>query len=153
MEQRTERKESLIDNTPVLHSGKLQFSVQLYLYNVKVDPKNVQVSRTISILWKPSSPSPFVVERPVSSLQSKFFRFLIEHFCEAGLTPTPQGSPHCIFLSRRGSMLSTAIFVYAATSPVNGYFGGSLYAKQGGNAYGPLASQLRPGVSLTLCIL
>lgn len=30
-------------------------------------------------------------------------------------------------------MLSTAIFVYAATSPVNGYFGGSLYAKQGGN--------------------
>lgn len=33
---------------------------------------------------------------------------------------------------RRGSMLSTAIFVYAATSPVNGYFGGSLYAKQGG---------------------
>lgn len=36
-------------------------------------------------------------------------------------------------LYRRGSMLSTAIFVYAATSPVNGYFGGSLYAKQGGN--------------------
>lgn len=34
---------------------------------------------------------------------------------------------------RRGSMLSTAIFVYAATSPVNGYFGGSLYSKQGGN--------------------
>lgn len=30
-------------------------------------------------------------------------------------------------------MLSMAIFVYAATSPVNGYFGGSLYAKQGGN--------------------
>lgn len=30
-------------------------------------------------------------------------------------------------------MLSTAIFVYAATSPVNGYFGGSLYAKQGGS--------------------
>lgn len=30
-------------------------------------------------------------------------------------------------------MLSTAIFVYAATSPVNGYFGGSLYAKQGGD--------------------
>lgn len=37
------------------------------------------------------------------------------------------------FPCRRGSMLSTAIFVYAATSPVNGYFGGSLYAKQGGN--------------------
>lgn len=31
-------------------------------------------------------------------------------------------------------MLSTAIFVYAATSPVNGYFGGSLYARQGGNS-------------------
>lgn len=38
-------------------------------------------------------------------------------------------------LCRRGSMLSTAIFVYAATSPINGYFGGSLYAKQGGNKY------------------
>lgn len=46
---------------------------------------------------------------------------------------TAQGSSHTIFLCRRGSMLSTAIFVYAATSPVNGYFGGSLYAKQGGN--------------------
>lgn len=36
---------------------------------------------------------------------------------------------------RRGSMLSTAIFVYAATSPVNGYFGGSLYARQGGKSF------------------
>ncbi|KAG9485100.1 hypothetical protein GDO78_008280 [Eleutherodactylus coqui] len=35
----------------------------------------------------------------------------------------------------RGSMLSTAIFVYAATSPVNGYFGGSLYARQGGRRW------------------
>jgi len=33
---------------------------------------------------------------------------------------------------RRGSLLSTAIFLYAATTPVNGYFGGSLYAKMGG---------------------
>lgn len=33
--------------------------------------------------------------------------------------------------TERGSMLSTAIFVYAATSPVNGYFGGSLYAQTG----------------------
>lgn len=32
-------------------------------------------------------------------------------------------------------MLSTAIFVYAATSPVNGYFGGSLYARQGGETF------------------
>lgn len=29
--------------------------------------------------------------------------------------------------------MSTAIFVYAATSPVNGYFGGSLYARMGGS--------------------
>lgn len=36
---------------------------------------------------------------------------------------------------RRGSMLSTTIFVYAATSPVNGYFGGSLYARQGGKVW------------------
>lgn len=39
------------------------------------------------------------------------------------------------FFCRRGSMLSTAIFVYAATSPVNGYFGGSLYARQGGKVW------------------
>ena len=37
--------------------------------------------------------------------------------------------------SRRGSLLSTAIFVYAATSPVNGYFGGSLYARMGGKVW------------------
>ena len=36
------------------------------------------------------------------------------------------------FFSRRGSLLSTAIFVYAATAPVNGYSGGSLYARMGG---------------------
>lgn len=44
---------------------------------------------------------------------------------------------HCVVDSfsmfcRRGSMLSTSIFVYAATAPVNGYFGGSLYARMGG---------------------
>lgn len=32
-------------------------------------------------------------------------------------------------------MLSTAIFVYAATSPVNGFFGGSLYARLGGRLW------------------
>lgn len=32
----------------------------------------------------------------------------------------------------RGSLLGTAIFVYAATSPVNGYFGGGLYSRLGG---------------------
>lgn len=36
---------------------------------------------------------------------------------------------------RRGSLLSTAIFVYAATAPVNGFFGGSLYSRQGGTIY------------------
>lgn len=36
------------------------------------------------------------------------------------------------FYIRRGSLLSTAIFVYAATAPVNGYSGGSLYARMGG---------------------
>jgi len=37
--------------------------------------------------------------------------------------------------TERGSMLSTAIFVYAATGPVNGYFGGSLYARMGGKVW------------------
>ncbi|XP_017071564.1 transmembrane 9 superfamily member 3 [Drosophila eugracilis] len=37
--------------------------------------------------------------------------------------------------TERGSMLSTAIFVYAATSPINGYFGGSLYARLGGRMW------------------
>jgi len=33
---------------------------------------------------------------------------------------------------RRGSFLSTTMFVYALSSPVNGYFGGSLYSRMGG---------------------
>ncbi|XP_075160496.1 transmembrane 9 superfamily protein member 3 [Haematobia irritans] len=37
--------------------------------------------------------------------------------------------------TERGSMLSTAIFVYAATSPINGYFGGSLYSRLGGRMW------------------
>lgn len=37
--------------------------------------------------------------------------------------------------TERGSLLSTAIFVYAATSPVNGYFGGALYARMGGKKW------------------
>lgn len=41
---------------------------------------------------------------------------------------------NCLFY-RRGSLLSTTIFVYAATSPVNGYFGGSLYARMGGKLW------------------
>jgi len=35
----------------------------------------------------------------------------------------------------RGSVLTTSIFVYAATSPVNGYFGGGLYARLGGREW------------------
>ncbi|XP_073252380.1 transmembrane 9 superfamily member 3-like [Porites lutea] len=35
----------------------------------------------------------------------------------------------------RGSILSTTIFVYAATAPVNGFMGGSLYARQGGRQW------------------
>ena len=31
--------------------------------------------------------------------------------------------------TERGSLLSTSIFMYAATAPLNGYFGGSLYAR------------------------
>jgi len=37
--------------------------------------------------------------------------------------------------TERGSMLSTSIFVYAATAPINGYFGGSLYARSGGKLW------------------
>lgn len=37
--------------------------------------------------------------------------------------------------TERGSLLSTAIFVYAATAPVNGYSGGSLYARMGGKKW------------------
>ena len=43
-----------------------------------------------------------------------------------------QPSQHSPLSSRRGTLLSTAIFFYAATSPVNGYFGGALYSKMGG---------------------
>lgn len=37
--------------------------------------------------------------------------------------------------TERGSILSTGIFIYAATGPVNGYFGGSIYARQGGKEW------------------
>eukprot|EP00088_Acartia_fossae_P031989 TRINITY_DN32787_c0_g1_i1.p1 TRINITY_DN32787_c0_g1~~TRINITY_DN32787_c0_g1_i1.p1 ORF type:complete len:592 (-),score=97.35 TRINITY_DN32787_c0_g1_i1:248-2023(-) len=37
--------------------------------------------------------------------------------------------------TERGSLLSTAIFVYAATAPINGYFGGSLYARMSGRTW------------------
>ena len=43
----------------------------------------------------------------------------------------------CLFFLnlRRGSLLNTAIFMYAVTSPVNGFFGGSLYARTGGKLW------------------
>ena len=31
--------------------------------------------------------------------------------------------------------MNTAIFMYAVTSPINGFFGGGLYARLGGNVY------------------
>merc|ERR1712137_1366489 len=37
--------------------------------------------------------------------------------------------------TERGSLVTTAIFVYAATSPINGYFGASLYARMGGKRW------------------
>lgn len=37
--------------------------------------------------------------------------------------------------TERGSLLSTAIFVYAVASPINGYFGGSLYAQYNGRKW------------------
>jgi len=37
--------------------------------------------------------------------------------------------------TERGSLLSTTIFVYAATAPVSGYFGGSLHARMGGKVW------------------
>ncbi|RXG73709.1 Transmembrane 9 superfamily member 3 [Armadillidium vulgare] len=37
--------------------------------------------------------------------------------------------------TERGSLVSIGIFIYAATAPVNGYFGGSLYARMGGKVW------------------
>lgn len=37
--------------------------------------------------------------------------------------------------TERGSLLSTTIFVYSITSPVNGYFGSSLYSQMGGKKW------------------
>lgn len=72
------------------------------------------------------------------------------------------GCPFCIFhicyeefvLSRnkfrRGSLLSAAIFVYAACAPINGYAGGSMYARFGGKQW---IKQLLLGVSFLLFFL
>ena len=37
--------------------------------------------------------------------------------------------------NRRGSLLNTALCMYAVTSPINGFFGGSLYARLGGKLW------------------
>jgi len=37
--------------------------------------------------------------------------------------------------TERGSLLNTAIFMYAITSPINGFFGGGLYARLGGKLW------------------
>ena len=46
--------------------------------------------------------------------------------------------------TERGSMVSTSIFVYAATGPINGYFGGSLYARMGGKIWIKQVTSSRP---------
>lgn len=38
-------------------------------------------------------------------------------------------------LFRRGSLLSAVIFVYAICSPVNGFFGGSMYSRVSGQRW------------------
>jgi transmembrane 9 superfamily protein 3 len=50
--------------------------------------------------------------------------------------------------TERGSLLSTAIFVYAATSPINGYFGASIYAQMGGKVCHRI-----PGLCSENCLL
>lgn len=39
------------------------------------------------------------------------------------------------YYQQRGTLLSTAIFLYATTSPINGYFGGALYSRLGGKEW------------------
>ncbi|EGD77562.1 endomembrane protein emp70 [Salpingoeca rosetta] len=58
--------------------------------------------------------------------------------------------------TERGSVLTTAIFVYAATSPVNGYFGGGLYARLKGTQWIKqtlLSALLMPAVVSTAILL
>ena len=52
---------------------------------------------------------------------------------ESQLLVLPQ--VHYFFVRRRGSLLSAAIFVYAASAPVNGFAGGSMYARFGGQSW------------------
>ena len=57
-----------------------------------------------------------------------------------------------LFIYRRGSILSTTIFVYAATAPVNGFMGGSLYARQGGKVYLTVIPRVGVGYDLAISI-
>ncbi|KAL7049215.1 hypothetical protein ACKWTF_003630 [Chironomus riparius] len=52
--------------------------------------------------------------------------------------------------TERGSLLSTAIFVYAATSPINGYFGGSLYSRMSGKVW--IRQMLLSAFLIPMCI-
>jgi len=78
-----------------------------------------------------------------SALDIRSRRFLSSLYCSRLLV---NFTPSTLFLCvrtvcwictcfRRGSLLSAAIFVYAATSPINGYTSGSMYARFGGILY------------------
>eukprot|EP01136_Pigoraptor_vietnamica_P027745 Opistho-1_new@84430 len=56
----------------------------------------------------------------------------------------------------RGSVLTASIFVYAATSPIAGYFGGSFYARHGGKEWIKqmvVTASLFPGTVCSLAFL
>jgi len=75
-------------------------------------------------VFRPAS-SPLLFSSLVGSgAQMAFVIFLVVIFTIIGELYT-----------ERGSLLSTAIFVYAATAPINGYFGGSLYARMSGRKW------------------
>uniref|UniRef100_A0A0N5AYD8 Transmembrane 9 superfamily member n=1 Tax=Syphacia muris TaxID=451379 RepID=A0A0N5AYD8_9BILA len=54
------------------------------------------------------------------------------------------------FYTERGSLLSAAIFVFAAASPVNGFAGGSMYARFGGKRW---IRQMVMGALLLPCVI
>ncbi|RDD41497.1 Transmembrane 9 superfamily member 3 [Trichoplax sp. H2] len=52
--------------------------------------------------------------------------------------------------TERGSLLSTTIFFYAVMSPINGYFGGSLYVRQGGKDW--IKQMLLAAILFPFCV-
>ncbi|XP_040578239.1 transmembrane 9 superfamily member 3 isoform X3 [Lepeophtheirus salmonis] len=50
----------------------------------------------------------------------------------------------------RGSLLSTIIFIYSTTSPINGFFGGSLYIRMGGKNW--IRQMITSSLILPTCI-